>query len=68
MLTWRKVTTPAVGSGPKCGEVVTYSGRWTGWLAGKLIGVGITKLYQSKEPGQAWIDAYIDKMIAIRGQ
>jgi hypothetical protein len=65
VLMWRKVISLAVGGGVNCHEVVTYSGLWTGWHSGRLIGIGITNLYQSKEPGQAWIDEYIDKMITV---
>jgi hypothetical protein len=64
VLKWRKVTTTSVGTSPNCRETVTYTGQWAGFVSGKLIGVGVSNLYRSMEPGQAWIDEYIDKMIA----
>ena len=54
----------AVVSGGSCREVATHSGNWSGYVSGKVLAVGVTNLYQSKEAGHAWIDEYIDKMIA----
>ena len=62
VLQWRKVTMPAVGT--NCKDIVLYNGSWAGWVSDKMIGVGVSNLYQAKEPGQAWIDEYIDKVIA----
>jgi len=67
VLKWQKVSTPAIGAtGAKCasGHVITYDGTWVGYINGKLIGVGVARLYGSKTAGQAWIDEYIPKVQA----
>jgi hypothetical protein len=41
----------------------TYDGGWLGSVSGKLVTVGVSNV-SSRETGQAWIDEYIDKVVA----
>jgi hypothetical protein len=41
-------------------RLVTYHGKWVGYVSGKLIGVSVTHI-KSKENGQGLLDEYIDK-------
>ena len=60
VLEWEKYTTIVAGS--DCpSDVVTYHGKWIGYVSGKLIGVSVTHV-KSKETGQEWIAAYIDRL------
>jgi hypothetical protein len=49
----------------KCKEIISYTGKWTGYADGKMIGIGVHNLYQSQQRGQAWIDEYISKITAV---
>jgi hypothetical protein len=67
VLAWKKKTVMAAGmASSKCpgNQVILYDGSWTGYSNGKLLGVGVSNLYGQKEAGQAWIDPYIDKLLA----
>ena len=63
VLEWRKQTWPVIG-GHTCKDkqVVFYNVVWTGYVSGKLIGISVDHLYNSKGQGQAWIDEYIEKV------
>ena len=64
VLEWRKQTWPVISGHPcKDKQVIFYNAVWTGYLSDKLIGISVDHLYNSKGQGQAWIDAYITKMI-----
>lgn len=65
LLTWRKVTTQAVG----CAEstIVTYNGAWIGAVAGRLVTVSAFHVLKAPDPGQALIDEYVAKMKASLG-
>jgi hypothetical protein len=67
VLTWRRTTTQVIGtmeSGCKLKEIVSYDGTWAGYVAGKLVGVHVFRVYGSKDAGQTLIDAYAVKMKA----
>lgn len=71
VLVWRSTTTRWAGTAGACREdaLVTHTGTWTGFVTGRLLGVGVDNLYGPKEIGQAWIDEYIDKVVAaVTGQ
>jgi hypothetical protein len=71
ILAWRKTTTLAVGSASaKCpgNQVVTYNGSWVGISGGKLLGVGVIRVYGSKTAAQRWIDEYIPKVVSAVGE
>jgi hypothetical protein len=65
LLTWRKVTTQAVG----CAEsaIVTYNGSWIGAVSGKLVTVSAFHVLGAPGAGQALIDEYVAKMKASLG-
>ncbi len=66
LLIWRKTTQPVVGSSGACRDgVVMYSGTWKAYMSGKLIAISVANLYKSKDAGQGWIDAYIEKLVAV---
>lgn len=60
VLEWQKWTIPMVQTDCPT-RLVTYHGKWVGYISGKLTGVSITHI-KSKENGQALLDEYIDKM------
>jgi hypothetical protein len=62
LLEWKKRTLILATSCPA--GFVTYGGTWLGYLSGKLINVSVLNV-SSRETGQAWIDEYIDKMVAL---
>jgi hypothetical protein len=62
VLEWQKWTTTMVQTDCPT-QLVTYHGKWAGYVSGKLIGVSVTHV-KSKETGQAWIDEYVDKVVA----
>lgn len=63
VLEWRKQTWPVITGHPcKDKEVVFYNAVWTGYVSGKLIGISVDRLYNSKGQGQGWIDEYIEKV------
>jgi hypothetical protein len=42
VLVWRKDTVLMVGvNDPKCKEIISYTGIWTGYADGKMIGIGV---------------------------
>jgi hypothetical protein len=62
LLEWKKRTLLLATSCPA--GFMTYDGTWLGYFTGKLISVSISNV-SSRETGQAWIDEYIDKMVAL---
>lgn len=60
ILEWRKITRAM----PSCGNGgVTYKGSWMGYISGKLVSL-LVENAGSKETGQAWIDGYLDRVVA----
>ena len=64
LLEWKKRTLILETSCPA--GFVTYSGTWIGYFSGKLITIGVSNV-SSRETGQAWIDEYAAKMVALVG-
>jgi hypothetical protein len=65
VLTWRKITTPWVGSGD-APDLVTWDGSWVGAGSGGLIGVSVGFFVGSKEAALALIDGVLDKIKVAR--
>ena len=65
LLTWRKVTTEAVGCTQ--GTIVTYNGSWIGAVSGKLVTVSAFHVLGAPDAGQALIDEYVASMKASLG-
>ncbi len=68
VLTWRKSTSLVIGTtdaGCKLKELVTYDGAWVGYLAGKILGVRVWRVYGGKAAGQALIDEYLEKVKSV---
>ena len=65
LLTWRKITTQAVGCAQSV--IVTYNGSWMGAVSGKLVRVSAFHVLGSPGAGQALIDDYVNKMKAALG-
>ena len=65
LLTWRKVTTQAVGCAQS--TIVTYNGSWVGAVSGKLVTVSAFHVLGAPGAGQALIDEYVAKMKASLG-
>ena len=65
LLTWRKVTTQAVGCAQS--TIVTYNGSWVGAVSGKLVSVSAFHVLGSPAAGQALIDDYANKVKAALG-
>jgi hypothetical protein len=65
LLTWRKVTTEAVGCAQS--TMVTYNGSWIGAVSGKLVTVSAFHVLGAPGAGQALIDEYVAKMKASLG-
>jgi hypothetical protein len=62
LLEWKKRTLILATSCPA--GFVTYDGTWLGSLSGKLISISVTNV-SSVETGQAWIDEYVVKLVAL---
>ncbi len=62
LLEWKKRTL-LLGTACPAGFVM-YDGTWAGYVSGKLITISVSNI-SSRETGQAWIDEYADKMIAL---
>jgi hypothetical protein len=68
VLTWRKWTAQVIGtvaSGCKLKEMVTYNGKWAGYIGNKIVGVSVWHVYGDKATGQALIDEYAEKVKAV---
>jgi hypothetical protein len=68
VLTWRKSISEVVGtteSGCKLKEIVTFDGTWVGYLANKIVSVGVWHVYGGKAAGQALIDEYAEKVKSV---
>jgi hypothetical protein len=65
VLTWRKITTQAVGC--THAAIVTYNGSWMGAVSGKLVSVSAFHVLGSPDAGQALIDDYVTKVKAALG-
>lgn len=67
LLIWQKVTYTAAGATSKScpgNLVVTFSGKWVGFVNGRLLGVSVGRVYGAKAPAQAWLDELIPKVVA----
>jgi len=65
LLTWRKLTTQAVGC--THAPIVTYNGSWMGAVSASSSAVSASHVLGSPDAGQALIDDYITKMKAALG-
>ena len=65
VLTWRKITTQAVGC--THAPIVTYNGSWMGAVSGKLVSVSAFHVLGSPDAGQALIDDYVTKVKTALG-
>lgn len=63
ILEWRRVTRAMA---PRSDKRVTYRGLWMSYASGKLFVIRVENA-ASKEAGQAWIDGYLDRVIAVGG-